>query len=290
MKHTKLLRTALTAAATWALFAHALPAEAQQTGTVSGQVIDAASRRPLGQVQILVENSHLATTTDADGRFEITGLPSGRIQFRTMRIGYQAAMHTVTISSGQTATIDLELTQSVVFLDEVVVTATGEQRKRELGNAVFTLEAPELMERSSQVSVANMLQGASPGVTVTGASGTVGNASNIKIRGNSSINLENTPLVYLDGVRINTDARSRGVGGADSDRLLDLSPEEIESIEIVKGPAAATLYGTEAAAGVVQITTKRGASGDAQISARLEYGAQWDPNDYLQRAWNPRAC
>jgi TonB-linked SusC/RagA family outer membrane protein len=287
MRHSKFLRTALTAAATWALFAHALPAEAQQTGTVSGQVIDAASRQPVSQVQVLVQDTRLGTMTDDNGRFQITGVPGGRIQLRTIRIGYQPAMHTVTIAAGQAATITLEITQSIVMLDEVVVTATGQQRKRELGNAVFTMEAPELVERSAQVSVANMLQGASLGVSVTGSSGTIGNASNIKIRGNSSINLENTPLVYLDGVRINTEARSRGVGGAESDRLLDLSPDEIESIEIVKGPAAATLYGTEAAAGVVQITTKRGASGDAQISARVEYGATWDPNDYLQRAWNP---
>ena len=288
MRHTRFLRTALTAAATWALFAHALPAEAQQTGTVSGQVLDAASRRPVSQVQVMIQDTQLGMMTDNDGRFQITGVPGGRIQLRTMRIGYQPAIQSVTIISGQTATVTVEITPSVVMLDEVVVTATGEQRKRELGNAVFTMAAPELLERSAQVSVANMLQGASPGVTVTGASGTIGNASNIKIRGNSSINLENTPLVYLDGVRINTEARSRGVGGAESDRLLDLSPEEIESIEIVKGPAAATLYGTEAAAGVIQITTKRGASGDAQISARMEYGATWDPNDYLQRGWNPR--
>ena len=152
MKHTKLWRTALTAAATWALFAHPLPAEAQQTGTVSGRVVDAASRQPVSQVQVMVQGTRIGTMTDDEGRFEIRGLEAGRIQIRTARIGYDPTVQAVSVTAGQTATITVELTQSVIFLDEVVVTATGAQRKRELGNAVFTLEAPELLERSSESS------------------------------------------------------------------------------------------------------------------------------------------
>ena len=110
---------------------------------------------------------------------------------------------------------------------------------------------------------------------------------NIKVRGNSSINLSNMPLVYVDGARVSTDARSIRAGGAESDRMLDFSPDEIQSIEIVKGPAAATLYGTEAAAGVIRITTKRGAAGQGRTTARMEYGVSWDPHDYPARGWNP---
>ncbi|MCC6317416.1 MAG: SusC/RagA family TonB-linked outer membrane protein [Gemmatimonadaceae bacterium] len=259
-----------------------------QGGTVTGTVTDAASKQPLAAVQVFVTGTTLGATSRADGKYSISGVQPGEVALTVRRIGYASMSRQVQVTAGQTITVDFELTSAAVSLSEVVVTATGEQRKREIGNAVSTIDVVRQAELKAPTNVATLIQGNATGVDITTASGSVGNAVNIRIRGNTSINLSNTPIVYVDGARINTDARGRGVGGAMSDRMLDIDPNNIASIEIVKGPAAATLYGTEAAAGVIRITTKTGGSStSAQFSAHAEYGTMWDPNEYPVRAWNP---
>jgi TonB-linked SusC/RagA family outer membrane protein len=262
---------------------------AAQGGTISGTITDAATNQPLVAAQVFITGTTLGSTTGADGKYSISGVQPGTVEVNVRRIGYASTTRQVQVADGQTATADFALASAAVSLSEIVVTATGEQRKREIGNAVSTIDAARQAELKAPTNVATLIQGNATGVDITSASGTVGNAVNIKIRGNTSINLDNTPIVYVDGARINTDARSRGVGGAMSDRMLDIDPDNIASIEIVKGPAAATLYGTEAAAGVIRITTKNGGTGNtgAQFSAHGEYGVSWDPNEYPVRAWNP---
>lgn len=263
-------------------------AGAQGGGTVTGTITDAGTGQPLVAAQVFITGTTLGTTTGAEGTYSISGVQPGTVEVNVRRIGYVSTSRSVQVAAGQTATADFALTSAAVSLSEIVVTATGEQRKREIGNAVSTIDAAKQTELKAPSNIATLIQGNATGVDITSASGTVGNAANIKIRGNTSINLENTPIVYVDGARINTDARGRGVGGAMSDRMLDIDPDNIASIEIVKGPAAATLYGTEAAAGVIRITTKNGSGADgAQFSAHGEYGISWDPNDYSVRAWNP---
>lgn len=264
------------------------PSEAQQ-GSIEGRVVDGSDLQPLANTQVFLPAAEMGTLTDSDGSYEITGVSPGRVEVRVELLGYQPSTQTVTVSAGETVTVNFELTVEAISMEEFVVTATGEQRKMEVGNAVSSLDASEQVEVSASGNIAGLLQGNTPGVQISKASGTVGNATNIKVRGNTSINLENTPLVYVDGARINTAARGRSAGGADSDRMLDLSPDEIESIEVVKGPAAATLYGTEAAAGVIRITTKSGAAGEGgdEVRFQAEFGRRTDPNDYPVRAWNP---
>lgn len=260
-----------------------------QTGTVAGTITDGVTKQPLVAAQVFVTGTTVGSTSRADGKYSISGVQPGNVELTVRRIGYASTSRQVQVTAGQTVTADFELTSAAVSLSEVVVTATGEQRKREIGNAVSTIDVAQQAELKAPTNVATLIQGNATGVDITSASGSVGNAVNIRIRGNTSINLSNTPIVYVDGARINTDARSRGVGGAMSDRMLDIDPDNIASIEIVKGPAAATLYGTEAAAGVIRITTKTGGSGAtrAQFAAHAEYGATWDPNEYPVRAWNP---
>ena len=260
-----------------------------QGGTIRGTITDAGTNQPLVAAQVFVTGTTLGSTTGADGKYSISGVQPGTVEVSVRRIGYGSTSRQVAVTDGQTATADFALNSAAVSLSEIVVTATGEQRKREIGNAVSTIDASRQAELKAPANIATLIQGNATGVDITSASGTVGNAANIKIRGNTSINLDNTPIIYVDGARINTDARGRGVGGAMSDRMLDIDPDNIASIEIVKGPAAATLYGTEAAAGVIRITTKNGSGGDegAQFSAHGEYGVSWDPNDYAVRAWNP---
>ncbi len=262
------------------------PAQAQQTGVIQGVVVG-PNGALIANAQVSIAALRAGAISGEQGRFQLVGVPAGEHEIRVDLIGYRSVTQTVTLAPGQTLDLRLQLQISAISLDQIVVTATGEQRKVEVGNAVTNLDAAALVEKSGATSIAGLLQGNATGVTITGSSGTLGNASNIKIRGNSSINLSNTPLVYVDGARVGTTARSRGVGGAASDRMQDFLPDEIESIEVIKGPAAATLYGTEAAAGVIRITTKRGVSGRGRMAVSSEFALMQDRKDYPVRGWNP---
>jgi len=259
---------------------------AQQTGVIQG-VVTQESGAFVTNAQVSIAELRTGALTNAQGRFQLVGVPAGEHVVRVDLIGYRSLTQTVSVQAGQTVTLNIQLQVSAISLDQIVVTATGEQRKVEVGNAVSTLDASDLTVKTGAMNIASLIQGNATGVTITGSTGTLGNATNIKIRGNSSINLSNTPLVYVDGARVGTTARSRGVGGAASDRLQDFLPDEIESIEVIKGPAAATLYGTEAAAGVIRITTKRGRSGLGRLSVNTEYSVLQDRKDYPLRGWNP---
>ncbi len=150
---------------------------------------------------------------------------------------------------------------AVAQLDEVVTTATGQQRKVELGNAISTLgDVGKTVEKTPINNVTDLMIAKAPGVSVL-PSPVLGGAPTIRIRGISSISLSNAPIWYVDGVRYDTNNANTSSGQTPVSLLNNLSPEEIEDIEIVKGPSAATLYGTNAANGVVVITTKKGRAG-----------------------------
>src|SRR5439155_10457797 len=158
----------------------------------------------------------------------------------------------------------LVMTEAAVELDELVVTGTaGAEQRRSVGNSVASLRAAELQEITPARDLTNLLNAKAPGVSVAPGTGTVGAGPRVTIRGQGSLSLSDQPLLYVDGVRVNNDVatgpKSQGYGSGVISRLNDFSPDEIESIQVIKGPAAATLYGTEAANGVIQIITKRGA-------------------------------
>jgi TonB-linked SusC/RagA family outer membrane protein len=162
------------------------------------------------------------------------------------------------------------------------VTATGEeQRIREQGNAISRVELPEA-RLAAVPNFSNAIAGQAPGVQVLQSGGTTGTGSRVRIRGANSLSLSNEPLIIIDGVRVNSSAESSsiGTGGQAPSRLNDINPEDIESIEILKGPAASGLYGTQAANGVIQITTKRGAAGAPRWTAWLEAGTIVEHNAY----------
>lgn len=153
----------------------------------------------------------------------------------------------------------LAVTETAISLDEIVVTGTPQQELvRSLGNAVGRVRAEALVEIAPPPNVRQLLSVAVPGVRVMAAGGDVGSGGNIRIRGAGSMALPSEPLVYVDGVRVNNSFADQGiVGGVGVDgryppsRINDLNPEDMESIEVIKGPAAATLYGTEASNGVI---------------------------------------
>jgi TonB-linked SusC/RagA family outer membrane protein len=254
-----------------------------QTGTVTGQ-ITSTDGQPLSGAQVVVEGTTLGVISNQAGRFLFTNSPAGEQRITVVIIGFVSQTRTVTVRSTQPTEVDFVLEVSALRLDELVVTATGSQRRREIGNSIAKVEAAEVAEVAPMTSFQELLQGRAAGVSVLPSSGTVGSGSRIRIRGISSATLSADPLVYVDGIRVSAESPdldgSVGVGGGEPSLFNDLNPEEIESMEIVKGPSAATLYGTQAANGVILITTKRGREGPARWSVYTEQGITQDPADY----------
>jgi TonB-linked SusC/RagA family outer membrane protein len=261
------------------------PLVAQEGGTIQGKIVEAGSLRPVGNVQVLVVGTRSGAITNAAGEYSIRGVPAGAQSVRARLIGYSAVTKSVTVTAGTPVTLDFELSPAAIDLDQVVVTGTGgEALKRTLGNSVTTLSVTDLTEKSSLQNVTDVLQAKSPGVMLTPGSGTPGTAADIRIRGTSSLSASNRPIFYIDGIRY-SDASNGNFGPsgtpatdgtfAQATSALDaINPEDIESIEIIKGPAAATLYGAEAAGGVIQIITKKGVRGEqkARWNAKAEVG------------------
>lgn len=263
----------------------AVPTTAQERATVTGRVLDAGTQGPLESAQVVIDGTNFGALVNAQGRFLILNVPPGTHTLRAIMLGYGPVTHEFTVAAGGTADVNFSLSLSALQLDALVVTATGEQRKREIGNAISTINAAEILELAPVNSMSDLLQGRAAGVQINSVSGTSGAGSRIRIRGASSISLSNEPLIYVDGIRVDNRQSSLGgaggaVGGQDGSRLSDFNPEDIESIEIVKGPAAATLYGTEAANGVIRITTKKGRPGEVRWNVWAESGIVTEPNTY----------
>jgi TonB-linked SusC/RagA family outer membrane protein len=263
-------------------------ADAQAAGRIAGQVVDSATRQAVPNAQVFVVGTTLGARTADDGRFAIVNVPVGTHQVRVLRLGYAASSRTVTVASGEQATADFELSQRAALIEGVVTTATGEtQEKRELGNAPSTIEVPSRGELAAVPSFSNLVTGRAAGVAVQAAGGTTGSGARIRIRGSNSVSLSNDPIIIIDGVRVDnaTDdaglgATSLDVGGQVPSRFDDLNPEDIESIEVIKGPAGLALYGTGAANGVIQITTRRGRAGEARWNSFYENGAIREVTDF----------
>ncbi|MBC8086496.1 MAG: TonB-dependent receptor [Phycisphaerae bacterium] len=249
-------------------------------GTIRGTVTNRTTGLPVVSAQITIAGSDLGALTNASGAFTITSVPSGSAVVRARFIGFQNAEKVVTVTGASITTADFSLAASIIALDELVVTGTaGSARKREVGNAIGQIKVSETPEVPTNLS--NLLAGRLAGVTVGGGVGNAGSGSAIRLRGTTSVTLTNQPLVFIDGVRTRSDEYPRnGIftgttqrgANSNSSPLNDINPDDIDRIEVVKGAAAATLYGTDASAGVIQIFTKRGASGAARWQVRLNSG------------------
>jgi TonB-linked SusC/RagA family outer membrane protein len=256
-------------------------AAAAQQGTITGRVTDATSGRPVPSAQVRVTGSNQVALTNESGSYTLRNVAPGTATVRVLVIGYAERTQQVTVAAGQSATLDITVAPSAVGLAPIVVTATGEQRRVEVGNAIAEVPAEELVENRAITSVADLLTARAPGVTVIPGTQT-GAGVRVRIRGTSSLSLTNNPIYVIDGVRVesSTGSSTLSVGGTTPSRVGDLNPEEIQSMEVVRGPSAATLYGTDAANGVIVITTKRGVAGRPQWSYYTEQTAIRDLNDY----------
>ncbi len=269
-----------------ALAAVAPPLVGQNSGTITGTVTDQATGQPLSDARISVAGSVLQTTSDPRGNYRLVNVPAGQVTLSVRRIGYRGGDQTVTLAAGGTATANFTLTASVVTLDEVIVSGTaGDTRRSAQAASVAEIGVTDIVRTAPVRTFAEILQSRVPGVQVSVGSGTSGAASQIRIRGNASLSLSNEPLVVIDGILMAANNPSQyGAGGQTTSRLSELNPKEIESIEVVKGPAASALYGADAAAGVIQIITKRGRIGNNRFSQDigLEYhsiDANFEPLD-----------
>lgn len=260
----------------------ALRADAQTgAGVIHGSVVNSASAAPVANAQVFVVGTRLGAVTAADGTYRIAGVPAGTQVVRVRALGFAPADQTVSVSAGGSVTADFTVTAAVAALNEVVVTGTaGAARMREMGNSIGSLKIADAPQVPTDVS--SLLSGQMAGVNVTGASGNAGAGQAIRLRGMTSVALTNQPLIYIDGVRLRSDQYPKNVSSqpgqdlrsdhVNASPLNDINPDDIDRIEIVKGAAAATLYGTDAAAGVIQIFTKRGAAGAAKWQAQLTGG------------------
>jgi TonB-dependent starch-binding outer membrane protein SusC len=241
-------------------------------GSITGHVMDGTSRRPLSSAQVFLEGTGLGGLTSATGQYAIANVPAGNHTLRVELIGYRGAQQQVTVVDGQATTVDFRLSPEAIALDEVVVTGTaGQARRREVGNTIAQVRLDEVAEPAS--SVGALLQGRVAGAFISFGSGNAGSGPDIRLRGNVSASLSNQPLIYIDGMRANSEPTGGRSGATDPySPLNDVNPDDIDRIEIVKGPAATTLYGTEAAAGVIQIFTKRGGQGAPRWTGELQQG------------------
>lgn len=261
-----------------------MAAQAPSAGRVTGSITDKDGGAPIEGAQVRVDGTNTGAITGADGKYTIARVPAGTYTLRVIRIGYLSATQPITVSAGGSATSDFSLTKAPYQLEGVVTTATGQQLTRELGNAIAKVDASALVKENPITNMQDVLNGRTAGVTVIASNGTVGGGSRVRIRGISSASLSNDPLILVDGVRMEQSSPALGgtlyIGGGRPNFLNNLNPEDIESLEVVKGPSAATLYGTQAANGVIVVTTKKGRAGAPQWNLFGESGISKDPATY----------
>ncbi|MBT8397944.1 MAG: TonB-dependent receptor plug domain-containing protein, partial [Gemmatimonadetes bacterium] len=246
---------------------------AQATGTVTGVVTNAVSGETIAGAQISVPGTTLGTLANNVGRFVMINVPAGAQTVQAEFIGFATQTQQITVPSGGNVVINFELRSEAIALEGVVVTGTaGQARRREIGNSIAQINSASV-ENVPITEAADMLMGRAPGVTVQLNSGMVGVGSSIRLRGNNSVSQGNNPLIYVDGIRVRADgSQYMDEGGHSMTPLSDINPDDIERIEVIKGAAASTLYGTEAAGGVIQVFTKRGAAGAAAWTLGVDYG------------------
>ena len=264
----------------------AAPLAAQQgTGAVVGKVVDGTTQEPIPGVEIAVPSTPYRTTSAADGTFHLTGVPAGAQHLRATRIGFRPDVQDVAVTVGGTVTANFTLSPAAALLQEVVVTGYGTQRREAITGSVASISA-DVADVGVVPNVNSMLSGRAAGLNVTLNSGEPGANSQILVRGGTSLSASNEPLYVIDGVPINNvdiEAGGIGVGGGSQlarNPLNLINPADIQSITVLKDAAAAAIYGSRAANGVILIETKKGGTGGAGIEYD-GYVAAATPSRYL---------
>jgi len=259
----------------------ARPAAAQQ-GEVIGRVTDKTSGQALATAQVSVVGTTIRALTGQDGRYRMVNVPAGPATLRVSYIGYATTTQQVTVPASGSAEADFAIAQAAVGLEAIVVTATGDQAVREQGTAAHNVD---LRDRTSQAAVSNLsdaLNSTVPGVVVQSSGGTTGTGTRVRIRGSNSVSLSNDPVLIVDGIRVENGSNSTsiGVGGQQPSRLNDISPQDLEAVQVNSGPASSVLYGTDAANGAIIMRTRRGQPGATKWTMSAEGGTLNDYGNY----------
>ncbi len=263
------------------LFFWVIQAHAQIT--ISGLVTEEASGEGLAGVNVVIKGTSTGTITNIDGSYNLQ-VPDNNTILVFSYVGFLSKESSV----GSASQLDVAMEADVFNLEEVVVTGLASSIKRSnLANAVSTVSAKELTGSTSIQTLDGGLQGKFAGANIVSNSGAPGGGFSIKLRGNSTINGSSEPLYIVDGIYMDNTAFSAGTNPVSatrtngeitdeqdnpSNRMADLNPDDIESIEILKGASAASIYGTRANAGVIIITTKKGQNGKTRINLRQDIG------------------
>ena len=247
-----------------------LAAQGPETGIVRGRVTDATSGQPVNSVQVLIAGTTVGTMTGVNGEYILPAAPAGAQTLIARRIGYSERRQNITVTAGQTTTADFTMSIAATTLTDVVVTGVAAPtERRALGNSIESLAGEEVSEAPAATAIDQALQGKITGAVISENSGQPGGGISIRLRGTNSILGGAEPLYVVDGVIVDNTSEAlvslganatRG-GAALSNRIADLDPADVERIEVLKGAAAAALYGSRANNGVIQIFTKRGRSG-----------------------------
>jgi len=264
--------------------------KAAEPGTIEGFVREKGTGTPVVHAEVAVEGGGSVLTNES-GFYRILKVPPGRRRVTASSIGYAASTQEVEVGDGATVRLDFVLEIAPTRLAEIVTTVTGKQRLVELGNDVTVLNVDSIVKTEPVATVTEILEGRVPGLVVQRASGAPGDPARIRIRGVSSPRLSNDPIIIVDGVRVysglsderaeNLATRHLGSARFPAPSPLDqIDPHTIETIQVIKGPSATTLYGQDAANGVIVITTKKGKEGPPRWTASVNYGTTEIPRDF----------
>lgn len=278
-----LYKFTLTFVIAFLLTTSGIPQELQAQGVLTGVVQDAGSGEKLTGVNVFVQELSIGSTTNVKGEYRIENVPAGTYTLVARYLGFQTAKTTVVVRNNEETGTMFSLREALIEMDQIVITgAAGTVQRRAIGSTITTVNAADVVEYTPIPSMQSLINARAPGVVIMPGTGMVGGGSKIRIRGSSSINLTNEPLVFVDGIRVDnaqaTGPSTQGFGSSVINRLNDFNPEDIESIEILKGASAATLYGTDASNGVILITTKKGKLGTPQFSFTNRFGYNYLAN------------
>lgn len=267
------------------------PAAAQDAYTLHGTVVDAGTQRPLPDVSVVLRGTQARTVTNARGEYALAArVAPGAYTLAFSQLGRGVATRSVTLGAAREVQVPaVTLTESALQLEAIVATGQGAPvERRQVGNTVATVAGEQLNAAPGATSIDQALQGRVPGAVISQNSGAPGAGASIRLRGTSSILGGADPLIVIDGVIIDNNfdplisiaSNNTRQGSAVSNRLSDIAPGDIERVEVLKGAAAAALYGSRANNGVIQIFTKRGTSGPPRVTLSTEVAASETPSEF----------
>ena len=253
------------------------PVLAQTTGAIRGTVTAVGTGAPIAGAQVSVVGDPRVSRTDQNGSFRLGSVPVGARVVRVLSLGYASKILSVNVAARDTVTANFVLEDALLSLDAVVVTGTAaESRKKEVGNAMATIDMQPL-QNAPVTNTQEVLDASAPGVTILANEGQPGTGGTIRLRGTNSVTQGNNPIIYVDGIRIYSDQSPIAAGSRQTTNPYnDIDPDEIDHIEVVKGAAATTLYGTQASGGVIQIFTKHGYASAPQWALTVSEGYNYE--------------